>query len=114
MEVTLVTRFERKDGTGAPEMRVGRLPAAKIYILDQRLSRKKIDRYLPKERRTWCSEKRVSKVGIQMSLENEFHSRACRIPYILPLISMKLGLIGGQDWESPLAFIPPPPEQSQF
>jgi hypothetical protein len=29
VEVILETKFERRDGTGAPEMRVGRLPAAK-------------------------------------------------------------------------------------
>jgi hypothetical protein len=41
--VNLVTKFERREGTGAPEMRVGKAePAAKSFMLGQKVFSKRI------------------------------------------------------------------------
>ena len=50
MDDTAISEPERKDGTGAPEMSVERLPAAKIYVSGQELIIfRNINKYLPKE-----------------------------------------------------------------
>lgn len=81
MEVTLVTRFERKDGTGAPEMRVGKAePAAKSKGMTNMMSRKECESRNPDVLGGKEVMRRVAEVLIT--------------PLIQGLVSMKLRLIG--------------------
>jgi hypothetical protein len=81
--VTLATRFERKDGTGAPEMRVGRLPAAKSWSFYKRLISQEGTQLLTKGMtnmmfRKECLSRNPGVLGRKGVV------RVCRIPYILP------------------------------